>query len=759
MLASAKATASGPFEVCCWMDEDDPRRAEYPQDPIVRYGSGPREYVDGIPTMSYLWTRAWGLATGDIAMLAGDDSLFRTPGWDVAVEAEFAKVPDRIVMVYTDTGKVNNHNDHEPCNPFVSREWIDVVGYFTPPGYQGWFSDVWIWCLAAEISRAVFLPKVLIEHMRVQGSDQTYIDGEQAREAAGGWGALFDRFYSPPAVAERDKQAEQLRAAMTSGPIVPRRQPAWLRQSLRRPQRNPDTLVVVHCYAGDAEQVVNAMPLFTHHGCPVLVLSPEDAPVELDGIECRQAGKAAYIGQDSLDRQRAHLELLLEYPQRWFLLNDADSFCLSPKIPPYLYSAGDTVFSNEATDPRAPHSPYPSLALQPPYFVTRSAIEQMLAVADRITADEITPFIDWYMLALVSEAGLPHESFPDGTSLRGWRYGEVPEAAFGSVPTPTGQVSEGGVDGVPLMEAAVLAGAVMIHSVKHKDVLERMVAAHAAFAQSIHWQRPSRAPLRRPRPRPVRQPRPQRVAPPAEPLPPDQLSILVAFRDADGTRTHLWEFIRAKLERELPEAEIIVASDDGEDPFHKTLAINRAARDATGDVLAIWDADTWVLPEKVREAASFVVEHPERWSRPWNTKLKLNEEATAHVLQLGETWDGTIDHKPFGKPENRNPFWAAPPLLLHRSAFDAVGGMDERFRGWGGEDVGFAHALNRLVGKPRVFSSICIHLWHLRVERSGADLWPGQDDRTANAELLTRYVKANRPELMRELVSERTVSV
>lgn len=238
-----------------------------------------------------------------------------------------------------------------------------------------------------------------------------------------------------------------------------------------------------------------------------------------------------------------------------------------------------------------------------------------------------------------------------------------------------------------------------------------------------------------------------------------KLSVLVAFRDVDGSRTRLWEFIRAKLERELPEAEIVVGTDDGEEPFHKTLALNRAAAQATGDILAIWDADTWALPEKVRAAAAFVTEHPEQWCRPWNSKLKLNEDATAHVLSLGETWDGTIDHKPFGKPENRNSFWPAPPLLLSRQAFETVGGMDERFRGWGGEDVAFGLALMRLVGRPRVIGSTCIHLHHPRVGRSGADLWIGQGTGSENGDLLKRYQRANRAELMHRLVSERTVSV
>lgn len=231
------------------------------------------------------------------------------------------------------------------------------------------------------------------------------------------------------------------------------------------------------------------------------------------------------------------------------------------------------------------------------------------------------------------------------------------------------------------------------------------------------------------------------------------LSILVAFR-GDAWRTRVWDFLRGHLERAFPEAEIVVATDDGEDPFHKTLAINRAAERAKADVLAIWDADTWVPPENVRAGLAFVQQNPNRWSRPWERKRKLNEEATLHVLGLGEEWDGTVDHRPFGRPElPGTPYWAAPPLLLHREAFEAVGGMDEVFRGWGQEDAAFAQALVRLVGRRHTLPGFCFHLWHPRIGRTGADLWPGQRNARANWERYRLYQRSRTPDELRALLA------
>lgn len=174
---------------------------------------------------------------------------------------------------------------------------------------------------------------------------------------------------------------------------------------------NENTLVTVHCYEGDKQQVLNFMPCYLHHECPVIIMSPEDSKVEVPGIICRHAGRRAYIGQESLDRQRMHLQMALEYPYEYFLLNDSDSFCVSPEIPKFLYEQSDgVVWSGEVTDPREHPSPYPKIAMQPPYFLNRASLVRMLAVAHRVFAHPITPYIDHYMLQLTCEAGLQHKS-------------------------------------------------------------------------------------------------------------------------------------------------------------------------------------------------------------------------------------------------------------------------------------------------------------------------------------------------------------
>lgn len=232
---------------------------------------------------------------------------------------------------------------------------------------------------------------------------------------------------------------------------------------------NENTRIAVCCYAGDCFQVINSLGCYLHHQCPVVVLSPEDskADVRYPGVEQRFGGQRAYIGQLSLDRQRIHLQMLLDYPEEYFLIHDADSVCLSPKIPDYLYAEPDLLWSNLVNDGIPEHQPaypagWPHIAFQPPYFLSRKTIKGLLAVADQITANPTMPFIDNYMVQLAMHANWPYRSFRDGVSC-----------PISSDP----QSADVAINGVRQH------GLVFIHSVKKLTDLQRLVEARAAFVR------------------------------------------------------------------------------------------------------------------------------------------------------------------------------------------------------------------------------------------------------------------------------------
>lgn len=177
---------------------------------------------------------------------------------------------------------------------------------------------------------------------------------------------------------------------------------------------NDDTLVAVCAYTGDQHQVIAALSQYLHHDTRLVVFSPEDAPAHVlyPGVEHRQVGKACYIGFDSWTRQKMHLEHLLSFPHKYFLLHDSDSFCLTPKIPDQLYRLSkNTLWSNEVTEPRPHESKYPKLAFQPPYWISRPVAEKMVLNWDKVAPEILTPYIDFIMNAVSAEAGLYHRSF------------------------------------------------------------------------------------------------------------------------------------------------------------------------------------------------------------------------------------------------------------------------------------------------------------------------------------------------------------
>lgn len=229
---------------------------------------------------------------------------------------------------------------------------------------------------------------------------------------------------------------------------------------------NDGTLVSVHGYAGDAEQIRNLMPYYLHHKRPVVVVSPVDSPIapihlrtQQGQVSFKYAGQREYVGHLSLERQKQQLKLLLKIPAQFYLMNDSDSVCISSRIPDYLYQE-DVFWSNEVPDvmhTMPPDWPYPRLAFQPPYFCSRRILERMVAATEKVTFQSCLQlvFIDHYMMRLADAGQIPHKHYIRGCSCPTKNY-------------PPGQA---------VMKQLVIDGGVMLHAVKSPDVIQMIVTA------------------------------------------------------------------------------------------------------------------------------------------------------------------------------------------------------------------------------------------------------------------------------------------
>lgn len=247
------------------------------------------------------------------------------------------------------------------------------------------------------------------------------------------------------------------------------------------------------------------------------------------------------------------------------------------------------------------------------------------------------------------------------------------------------------------------------------------------------------------------------------------ISVLIPFR-ADGTeRQEVFDWLMRFYEWRLPEAQFIVGTDDGS-PFSKTCAVNEAARFASGDIFVILDADCWIDPKVITEAAHRIrvarANHKRRWYIPYRHLYRLTERASRRVLEENPFWvpspDGWAEQIYLQNQDIDNQDesgvghnFGALIQIMPREAFFEVGGMEPRCRGWGADDVAFVMALDTLYTRHRTLDREVFTFYHEPKGRRHHRKWEGQEDEDPNGRLGERYRRANGdPSRMRALVDE-----
>jgi hypothetical protein len=202
LIDSLRATSFNLPEILCYIDDDDSSYGvlDFPE---VRFIVGERMIF------SDMWNKCAEISNGEILMMAADDMVFRTPDWDVMIEEEYAKSPDKILMVHGDD--LGFGRDKFGVFPTIHRRWVDAVGSFCPPGYSADYCDTHLNDVANAIDRRRFLPYVT-EHLHVAlgkaSWDDTYREA-RARDANDNNANLYAE-----RIQERIVDAEKLRKVM-----------------------------------------------------------------------------------------------------------------------------------------------------------------------------------------------------------------------------------------------------------------------------------------------------------------------------------------------------------------------------------------------------------------------------------------------------------------------------------------------------------------------------------------------------------------
>jgi len=219
------------------------------------------------------------------------------------------------------------------------------------------------------------------------------------------------------------------------------------------------------------------------------------------------------------------------------------------------------------------------------------------------------------------------------------------------------------------------------------------------------------------------------------------VSIIIPFRAVDDYRLRNLAAVVEYLGQYLPRSQIIIAEHDlkskldtlfdeaqvnkilysDDAAFNKSKMINMAVEQANGDVLVVCDADLIVDFENLQHSIAAVQAELD-FVRPYSDLIDLDLDQSDHYLKTGELPDTAKSNE----STNRSHFGerlclAGGIFVINKSIFTQLGGFDERFRGWGGEDDAFSLLVQSRVTRSAIFrSGFAWHLWHPRVDISNS---------------------------------------
>ena len=245
-----------------------------------------------------------------------------------------------------------------------------------------------------------------------------------------------------------------------------------------------------------------------------------------------------------------------------------------------------------------------------------------------------------------------------------------------------------------------------------------------------------------------------------------EISLLIPFSSKDRIRRRNFKWLLQYWKHELPEAEIVIGKPKSK-IFCKGEALNNAVSKSTGKVLVILDADAYLSGRVIRRCARRMLEElhygNHLWYVPYRDLYRLTKDATEKVIESNPEHPYRFPSPPprydveeGGYKSKYGARYGAMIMMFPRKAYELLGCFDERFRGWGGEDVALLRALDTLFGKHKTTRNDILHLWHPFLgEDYKSRRWDGQNSGGSNSKLAIEYHKASRhPSKMRELVEE-----
>jgi hypothetical protein len=177
MIESARATADGELEILLGIGDDGSDIEDYYGYDITGCKVIPTGHLPSVYAANELARHA----TGDLLMLAADDTIFSTPHWDSALKAHYKELKNKIHVYSLQDSRDENGTPH----PIATKEYVNAMGYFFTPIFLHWYVDSWMVSIAKTNGCFTHLKDYLLIHDKA--ADRGQPDETHNRIRHNGW--------------------------------------------------------------------------------------------------------------------------------------------------------------------------------------------------------------------------------------------------------------------------------------------------------------------------------------------------------------------------------------------------------------------------------------------------------------------------------------------------------------------------------------------------------------------------------------------
>lgn len=213
-----------------------------------------------------------------------------------------------------------------------------------------------------------------------------------------------------------------------------------------------------------------------------------------------------------------------------------------------------------------------------------------------------------------------------------------------------------------------------------------------------------------------------------------KVSVLIPWRSDGGARERVWRYLLPLWER--TGADICVGTDTGVGPFNCSMAQNNAFAKAKYDTLVMFGADQLPDVQAIQDAQDSL-NSGLSWLPIMAETGYYSREGTERILAGADPDTIALDY---------TLEFCTGLIALTRATYRAVGGMDERFVGWGYEDAAFRQSLAGMFGAPAALPHVLRCLWHETSHRI---------TESPNRALMEDYIPLTSPEVTRAYLLKR----